>query len=69
MRRVGCVVTKNEEVLQRTSDSTTSEDTARSRSVDAVVALQRASVERGLETLTDEDIAAEIATVRAERSR
>ena len=41
----------------------------RARAVDAVAALQRTSVARGASSLTDADIAAEIAAVRKARAR
>ncbi|MEL7668272.1 MAG: hypothetical protein AAGU73_08760 [Actinomycetota bacterium] len=60
---------KNKEALVRAQAPTTSSETIRDRAVNAVAALQRASVERGLDTLGDDEIAAQIAAVRAERSR
>lgn len=60
---------RKDDRLMPIQDSTANGATIRCRAVDAVAALQRASVERGLDTLADEDIAAEIATVRTERSR
>lgn len=40
-----------------------------SRAIDAVAALQRRSVARGVDKLTADDVAAEIAAVRAARAR
>ena len=41
----------------------------RARAIEAVAALQRSSVERGMDSLSAEDIEAEIATVRKARVR
>ncbi len=41
----------------------------RARAVQSVAALQRASLARGTDALTEEDVAAEIAAVRAARGR
>ncbi|MCE5204375.1 MAG: type II toxin-antitoxin system Phd/YefM family antitoxin [Actinomycetia bacterium] len=41
----------------------------RARAIDAVVSLQRKSVESGTDTLTSADIEAEIAAVREKRTR
>lgn len=41
----------------------------RARAVDAVAALQRTSVARGTDSLTDAEVAAEIAAVRKARAR
>jgi antitoxin (DNA-binding transcriptional repressor) of toxin-antitoxin stability system len=41
----------------------------RARAVDAVASLQRASVARGTDALTEQDVAAEVAAVRAARGR
>lgn len=59
---------KNEDALVR-AQNPASVETIRDRAVNAVAALQSASVERGLDTISHEEIAAQIAVVRAERSR
>jgi antitoxin (DNA-binding transcriptional repressor) of toxin-antitoxin stability system len=41
----------------------------RSRAVDAVASIQRRSIARGVDTLTSDDVDAEIAAVRAARTR
>lgn len=58
----------NEDALGRAQDPASAQ-MIRDRAVNAVTALQRASVERGLDTISHEEIAAQIAVVRAERSR
>lgn len=59
-------------ILAAVSESNLEESLAafrRARAVDAVAALQRASVTRGADALTEQDVAAEIAAARAARRR
>jgi prevent-host-death family protein len=59
-------------ILAAVNESTLEQSLAafrRARAVDAVASLQRASVERGTDGLSDEDVAAEVAATRTVRVR